>query len=292
MRHLVLLLAVGCSSPKAPATKAGRIERLQIGNLEAFVLADGSITLPNNGKTFGLGLPTTQTGDVLAAAGLPRDPVHLDIDCLLVKAGDRAILFDTGAGNASWADAGRLLPSLALAGVEPIAITDIFISHAHGDHIGGIVTKAGTLAFPSATIHMSTLEWAYMREQTDADSKREVSVMTPKVVPFEPGAQILPMVKSVATIGHTPGHESYEIGIEGEKLFYLGDVAHHSVISVQHPAWSIEFDVDRPAAEAMRQQTLAKLATDKQRVFAVHFPFPGIGHITGEGDALTWKPEH
>ena len=74
-------------------------------------------------------------------------------------------------------------------------------------------------------------------------------------------------------------------------MFYIGDLAHHSVISVQRPAWSIKFDGDRPAAEAMRQQTLAKLAADHTRVFAVHFPFPGVGHVVAEGQGLVWKPE-
>jgi glyoxylase-like metal-dependent hydrolase (beta-lactamase superfamily II) len=290
-----LLIAAACSSssspPKPPAEKAGRAERLQIGNLEAYALEDGQFVMPNDGKLLGLGRPPSEIADLLAAAGLPRDTIHLDIQCLLVKAGDRVILFDTGTGDAPVADAGRLPRSLALAGVQPVAVTDIFISHTHGDHVGGLVTKAGALAFPAATIHMSAPEWAAFQAGTDADGRRIVAAIAPKVTPFEPGAQVLPVVKAVATPGHTPGHSSYEIGAGADKVFYLGDVAHHSVISVQRPAWSIPFDADRPAAEAMRQQTLAKLAADRTRVFAVHFPFPGVGHVAAEGDGLVWKPE-
>ena len=158
----LLLLAAACSSssspPKAPGEKSGRAERLQIGNLEAYALEDGHLVVPNDGQLLGFGRPPSETAEVLAAAGLPRDTIRLDIQCLLVKAGDRVILFDTGAGNASFADGGRLPQSLALAGVQPVAVTDIFISHAHGDHVGGLVTKAGALAFPAATIHMSTPE--------------------------------------------------------------------------------------------------------------------------------------
>jgi glyoxylase-like metal-dependent hydrolase (beta-lactamase superfamily II) len=227
---------------------------------------------------------------VLAAAGLPRDAIRLDIQCLLVKAGDRVILFDTGIAGAPFADAGRLPQSLALAGVQPAAVTDIFISHAHSDHVGGLVTRAGALAFPAATIHMSAPEWASLEPDSE-DDKRLLAAITPKVAPFEPGAQVLPVVKAVATQGHTPGHSSYEIGDGADKLFYLGDVAHHSVISVQRPAWSIQFDGDHAAAEAMRQQTLARLAADHTRVFAVHFPFPGVGHVVAEGQGLVWKPE-
>lgn len=38
-------------------------------------------------------------------------------------------------------------------------------------------------------------------------------------------------------------------------------------------------------------ETLAKLAADHARVFAVHCPFPGIGQVVAEGQGLVWKPE-
>jgi glyoxylase-like metal-dependent hydrolase (beta-lactamase superfamily II) len=292
---VALSLAAACSasspSPQAPAAKSGRAERLEIGDLEAYALEDGHLVVPNDGKVLGFGRPPSETAEVLAAAGLPRDTIDLDIQCLLVKAGDRVILFDTGMGEASLPAAGHLPRSLALAGVPPGAITDIFISHAHSDHVGGLVTRAGALGFPAATIHLSAPEWAALRADTDKEATRLVAAIAPKVSPFEPGAQVLPIVKAVATHGHTPGHSSYLIAAGTDTLFYLGDLAHHSVISVQRPAWSIQVDADRPAAEAMRQQTLASLATDHTRVFAVHFPFPGVGHIVADGPGLVWKPE-
>jgi glyoxylase-like metal-dependent hydrolase (beta-lactamase superfamily II) len=290
--HILVLVAAcaGSSAPKPPAEAPGRAERLQIGGLEAYALEDGHIVLPNDGQLLGFGRPPGEIAEVLAAAGLPRDKIRLDIQCLLVKAGDRVILFDTGTGDAS-GETGHLPQSLALAKVTPAAVTDIFISHAHGDHVGGLVTKAGALAFPAATIHVSAPEWAAFQANTDADSKRVVAAIAARVSAFEPGAQVLPVVKAVATPGHTPGHSSYEIGADADKLFYLGDLAHHSVISVQRPAWSIEVDADRPAADAMRQQMLAKLAAEHARVFAVHFPFPGTGQVVADGQGLVWRPQ-
>lgn len=288
-----LLLAACSSTPRGPTPDPGSAQRFEIGALEAFALADGYFEVPNDAKLLGVGRPIAEIADLLGAAGLPRDTVRLDFQPLLVRSADHVILFDTGSGDVTWAKAGHLLSSLAKAGVAPAAVTDIFISHAHGDHVGGLVTKSGALVFPAAAIHLSAPEWTSLQAEAkaDPDGPALIAAITSKVVAFEPGAQILPEVKAVATPGHTPGHSSYEIGAGADKLFYLGDLAHHSVVSLQRPGWPIAVDGDGPAAEAMRQQTLARLAAERTHVFAFHFPFPGIGHIAADAGAFAWQPD-
>jgi glyoxylase-like metal-dependent hydrolase (beta-lactamase superfamily II) len=286
-------LAACAHAPPAvgPSTSAqvGQIQRFRIGELEAVALKDGDIDIPNDGKTLGIGRSTAEVGDLLAAAGLPRERTELSIQPLLVKDGAHVLLFDTGAGSVSWARGGRLPQSLALAGVAPGEVTDIFISHSDLDHIGGLVTAGRALAFPSAVIHVSSPEWAAM--QTNPEASGVTPTIAPTVAAFEPGARLLPEVMAVATPGHTPGHSSYEIASAGEKLFYLGDVAHHFVVSVQRPAWTIDYDQKAPAAEAMRQKVLASLAHDGELVYAVHFPFPGLGHVQTAGEGFVWVPQ-
>ncbi|MBL9015259.1 MAG: MBL fold metallo-hydrolase [Myxococcales bacterium] len=291
---VVSLIVAACSSSaskaKPPVESAGRAARIAIGTVEAYAVADGHLQGPNDGTTFGIGQPTGATTDILAAAGLPTDTIRLDVQCLLVKSGDRVILFDTGLGSFADGNTGHLPESLALAGVQPGAVTDVFISHAHTDHVGGLVTKTGALAFPAATIHLSAPEWASLQADQDKDAQALVHAIASKVAAFEPDTQVLPGVKAVDTRGHTPGHSSYLVGSGADAVFYLGDLAHHHVISVQRPAWSIQFDADRAAAGTMRQQTLAALAASGTRVFAVHFPFPGVGHVAADGAGLVWTP--
>ena len=50
----------------------------------------------------------------------------------LVEAKERKILFDTGANGAI------LLSNMQKLGIDPEAIRDVFISHAHFDHVGGL----------------------------------------------------------------------------------------------------------------------------------------------------------
>lgn len=286
------------STTPAPATPAATqpashpdVFRFRIGTLDAVALKDGDIDVANDGKTFGVGQPTDQVTALLTAAGQPVDTLHLSIQPLLVRSGARILLFDTGAADASFARAGRLPASLRAAGVEPSQVTDVFISHAHPDHVGGLLTDEGVLAFPNAAVHLSAPEWEALKSQADAAAL--VAAITPKVATFPPNAAILPgVVTAVAVDGHTPGHTAYEIASGDERLLYLGDAAHHHVVSVQRPEWTVQFDGNAPLAQASRRALLQRAADGNLRVYAVHFPFPGLGHVNAQGDNFVWVPEH
>ena len=306
---LLLAMLCGCSEPPpatsaapapgapapavsetAPPANKSDVFRFRIGTLEAAALKDGDIDAANDGKTFAVGQPTEQVAALLAAAGQPTDTLHLSIQPLLVRSGTRILLFDTGAADASFARAGRLPASLRAAGVEPAQVTDVFLSHRHPDHAGGLLTRDGALAFPNATVHLSAPEWAALKR--DSDAAALVAAITPKVAPFEPGAAIVPgVVTAVAVDGHTPGHSAYEIGTGDERLLYIGDTAHHFVISVQRPEWTVQYDENAALAQARRRALLQRAADENLRVYAVHFPFPGLGRINTKGESFVWVPE-
>jgi glyoxylase-like metal-dependent hydrolase (beta-lactamase superfamily II) len=194
------------------------------------------------------------------------------------------MLFDTGLGEGK----GVLMGSLASAQISPTQITDVFITHSHGDHVGGLTTAAGGLAFPNAVIHMSKLEWDFFSAQKS--SQAVAAIIKPKVQPFEPGKTVAPGVTAIALYGHTPGHVGYEIASGADKLLDIGDLVHSSIISLKEPEWRIGFDTDGKAGTAIRQATLTRLASDHERVFSPHFPYPGIGHIEKSGNAFAWAP--
>lgn len=295
---LIALAACGGSNPTTTTTttsdqtSVGKAQRFKIGSFDAWSIEDGAIEGPNDAKTLGVGQSPDEVGKLLAANGLPTDKVSLGIQVLLVKANGKVDLFDTGAADASFAKAGHLQASLAKVGVKAADVTDIFISHAHPDHTYGLVAN-GALAFPNAAIHMSKPEWDFMATMAGMDpgTKAIIPVITPKVVAFEPGAQVTPEVLAVATPGHTPGHSSYQIASSQEKLFYIGDVMHHSVVNVQKPEWDDAFDTDHAGANSTRKLLLESLASTKLHVFGVHFPYPGLGHISRDGDHFVYKAD-
>lgn len=290
--------APAAASP--PAAKVEGVHEFKVGELSAMALLDGGLEPPNDNKVFGVGRTPEEVAAVLSAAGQPTDKFQLSIQPLLVKTTDRVLLFDTGAGSNFGAGAGKLGGSLAAAGVDPNSVTDIFISHVHGDHVGGLVNAQGAPAFPNATVHISKPEWTYLSGMKP-DAAKNVGIsnqaallaaIKPKVDAFAPGSEIVPgVVKAVEIKGHTPGHSGYMITSGPDSLLYVGDSMHHFVVSVQKPEWTMGYDGDQKVGAASRAALVAKLAADGQRVYAVHFPFPGIGKIEKRGDVFTWVAE-
>lgn len=281
------------AGPAAPAIAAfaetADVKPFAIGDFQAAALRDGGLSVPNDNKTLAINKTKADVDAVLAANSLPTDQIALSLEPMIVRTADRVLLFDTGAGKLFGPTVGRLPATMAAAGIDPASITDIFISHAHGDHIGGLVDEAGALAFPNAAIHISAAEWGAM--QADTNLAGIVATISPKIAAFEAGADIVPGVKAVDIKGHTPGHSGYLVTSGDQSLLYIGDTAHHSVISVQQPDWTIAFDGDAPTAQASRKDVIASAAASGQRIYAPHFPFPGLGRFEKKGDAYVWTAE-
>jgi len=277
------------AAPVEPA-KAANFTAFRVGELSAAALSDGVIELPNDNQAFGVGKTPDEVAAVLTANNLPGDKLTLALHPLLVTAGERVLLFDTGAGTLFGPTTGKLLATFTEAGVDPLKVTDIFISHSHGDHVGGLVNGEGKLAFPNATVHMTKAEWEFMAGQDRY--KAFVPVLQPRIDAFAPGAELVPgVVTAVEIKGHTPGHSAYKISSGGESLLYVGDSMHHYAISVQKPDWTVAFDGDSPVATASRVKLINELAASGQRVYAVHFPFPGLGKMEKQGDKVVWVAE-
>jgi len=272
----------------APFAASEGVTPFAIGEFQAAAVADGSNAVPNDNKILAVNAKKADVDALLTANSLPTDMLNLAFHPLLVRTADKVLLFDTGGGALLGPNGGKLAGNLAAAGVDPGSVTDIFISHAHGDHVGGLVSGEG-LAFPNAAIHIQAAEWAAF--QANAQMAPIVAAITPKVVEFQPGADVVPGVKAVDIKGHTPGHSGYLISSGDQSLLFVGDMVHHSVISVQQPDWTIAFDGDAPTAQASRKEVIASSAASGQRVFAYHFPFPGVGKFTQDGDHYVWTAE-
>ena len=279
------LLSLPASAQEGPVPGSAGAVSFSLGKLKLTALRDGGYVTPSAGGAFGTEAGAAAVAKVLTDADLPSDQITLDVDALLVRMPGHVVLLDTGLGPQLAGAA--LVQSLRLVGVEPSAVTDILITHAHGDHIGGLTTADRKPAFPNAAIRMSSREWAHLQTQGPVLSK----IIAPKVAAFEPGSEILPGITPIALYGHTPGHVGYEITSGNARIEDIGDVAHSSVISLQKPQWLGEWDGDQKMGAAARTKELARLAKAHTLVFAPHFPFPGVGWIVSKGDGYVWTPD-
>ncbi len=268
-------------APVEPAAKT-----FTLGSLKVTTLRDAQFVAANDGKLFGVGMAPDAVSKILKAAGKPTDCVTLDVDGLLVQSGTGKILIDTGLGPSAH---GVLLESLAKAGVKPEDISDVLITHVHGDHIGGLLKADGTPAFVNATIRISAPDWTWL--QTQPTMAALVTAITPKVKTFAPGDSVAEGITSVPIKGHTPGHVGYQIVSGKKRLLDIGDTAHSSIVSLAEPDWAMGFDNDQAEGKVSRREILSQLAKDHELIYAPHFPFPGVGHIVAVGDHFAWKPQ-
>jgi glyoxylase-like metal-dependent hydrolase (beta-lactamase superfamily II) len=284
---LIGLIMPICSSADGPLTLSSapaRAVSFHLGSILLTSLQDGRVVATNDGRVFAVGVDPNAVSAVLRAAGAPTDRITLSTGGLLVRSGKRILLLDTGLGPKYH---GALLQSLRLAGVSPLAITDVLITHSHADHIGGLLDEQGHLVFANAVVRMSSAEWAWLQQKGPADV---VAVIAPHVHSFEPGARLAPGITAVDLPGHTPGSVGYEIVSGSSRLIDVGDMVHSSLVSLAKPEWKVAYDSDADVAAATRRTTLEKLAADHEWVYTPHFPYPGVGHIVAVGAGFAWAP--
>jgi glyoxylase-like metal-dependent hydrolase (beta-lactamase superfamily II) len=264
--------------------------RFKIGTAEVTVISDGTMMLPVS-----FALPATPKEDaeaLLGSAGLPLDAITNPVNVTIVKIGAETILIDTGAGGEFMPGLGKFTDTLEAVGIKPEMITKVLFTHAHPDHLWGVIDPLddGT-RFLNASHVMSSAEFDYWSaadvesrvaepfKRMTAGTHRRLKLISERINKRKPGDEIAPGVVLVDTPGHTPGHVSVLITSGTERLFVGGDVLTQSIISFQKPDWPWGPDMDADRAVASRKRTLDMLATDRVPLLGYHMPWPGLGRV-------------
>lgn len=284
-------------------------KKLQLGELELFVLTDGYIH-EENLNSFAPRGTVSELKAILKDNFRPENYIDMAMNILLVKTKNKLILLDTGMGIFADERSGFLLKSLQKAGFSPKDVTDVFISHAHPDHIGGVVDKQNQFIFSNADIFISKTEHDFWM-------KASIKDFSNSALKTQPGFlnQIIPAIQNILkTIqpklkfydlnntlydyfsfqlapGHTPGLTVTTISSGNEKLIYIADLIHSDVILFPHPEWGYFGDTDLDIATASRKKLLQQLADTRIRAFAYHLPWPGLGYTKKKTSGFEWFPE-
>ena len=262
---------------------------------------------PNESAEFGAGDDSIEairygTSPGFPVAGLvigaPKDE-KIDIAMVfwLIRGGGRTILFDSGFHRqtflAHFPMKDRVSPDAALrdAGVAPEAVTDVVISHAHWDHMGGIDL------FPKAEIWIQKQEYAYYTGEAwqpgghhggidPADVEALVRLNIEGRVHFVDGddVEIFPGIRAYTGGRHT--FASQYLLVEGEKPVVLASDNCYLYRNItEHRAIATFTDTDADhAANLEAQKRMIALAGSPDRVIPGHDPeqfvrFPTNGRV-------------
>lgn len=303
-RRWLLNATVGVGALAAlpvPLRRAWAATEVPAGGGRLLSLSDGHLVLP---ESFVIGgLPEPEARAVLEAAGQAAPEFQAPCNVTLWQGNGATVLFDTGAGPDFMPTTGRLLDALAAAGIDPSEVTHVVFTHGHPDHLWGVLDEFDEPLFMGARHLMGGEEHSYWTDPATADSigaerqffaagaARRLGILADLVETFADGDEILPGLRAVATLGHTPGHMSFAIGEGADGVFVVGDAIPNAHVALAKPAWELPSDQNPKTAAATRSALLARLAEEETRMIGYHFPDGGVGHIRRAGDAYTFVPE-
>lgn len=273
MSHGWLLLAFLAAQPPAPSPAAPGY------SIEAVRYA----TVP--------GFPVS----ALVMGAPPEEKVDIAMVVWLIRGGGRNILFDSGFHREKWmkefpvADYVPPHEAVRAAGVRPDEVTDVVISHAHWDHMGGIDL------FPRATVWIQKDEFAYYTGAAWQVGGRHggidpedlavlVRLNTEGRLKLVDGddVELLPGLRVYTGARHTYASQYLRVG--GEPAFVLASDNCYLYRNLETPAASATFtEADRGANLAAQRRMIA-LAGSIQRVVPGHDlrqfeRYPTVGRV-------------
>lgn len=269
-----------------------RSYRRRLGEFELEVVPDGPLRLGPASDVFDgdLGRWTSE---------LASKEMVLPQNALALRTGTGWVVFETGVNSVEeHVEAGRLPMGLTAAGIAAADVRALVPSHAHLDHVGGIMNREGERNFPNAMIHLSEAELEFWLddERLGGASERSARVARANLLPnldrivlHRDGSEPVSGVHAIHTPGHTIGHSSFLIASGNERLLIAGDIVHHKA-QIESLSLCTRFDADRELAMASRLRVLDFLAVTRTLALFYHFDWPGLGYVEKHANGFLFRP--
>ncbi|MGY8903349.1 MAG: MBL fold metallo-hydrolase [Burkholderiales bacterium] len=274
--------------------------RVMLGDFEVTALSDGTVALPVDKLL--TNTTAAKVNKALAKSYL-SSPLETSVTAYLINTGAKLVLVDAGAAGLFGPTLGNLLTSLKAAGYAPEQIDEVYITHMHPDHVGGLMA-GDKLAFPNAVVRADQKDADFWLSQANLDKAPQDAkgffqgaqaslnpyVKAAKFKSFSGNTELVSGVKAMATHGHTAGHTVYVVESKGQKLVLWGDLMHVGAVQFEDPTVTIQFDSNDKSAAAERKKAYAEAAKQGYLVAATHLPFPGIGRLRAQGKGYVFLP--
>lgn len=270
--------------------------RFKVGGFECTVVSDGPLRLGEATAELFKGVAQERIDDVLGANFLDKNNFVVDQNALVVNTGDKLVLIDTGMGfrKVYGPRTGRLVANLRAAGVDPESIDVVALSHAHPDHVWGLVREDGKPHFPNAQIHIAQADLEYWTDEAKLSDPALGHYIGPirdallplrdRMVFLKDDREVVRGLQALSTPGHTVGHTSFVISSRDSSIVYTGDLAHQPLLQMENPRAEFARDTDPKQGVSSRLRVFDMVASGKIPIIAYHFPWPGIGHVAKNGD--------
>ncbi|WP_233897631.1 MBL fold metallo-hydrolase [Tenacibaculum piscium] len=208
--------------------------------MQIFSIETGNFKL-DGGAMFGV-VPKTIWQKTNPADG--NNLISISMRCMLVQNGNRLTLIDTGIGNkqsdkffgyyAMFGDF-SLDTSLAKHGFHRDDITDVFLTHLHFDHCGGVIQwntdKTGYMpAFKNAKVWSNQEHWKWA---TQPNPREKASFLKENIQPIQENGQLNFIQKNqqnqldfevLFMDGHTEKQMLPKIQYQGKTIVFMADL--------------------------------------------------------------------
>jgi glyoxylase-like metal-dependent hydrolase (beta-lactamase superfamily II) len=291
---------------RAAAPPAGKqapgFYRYKVGDYELTQISDGGRTFPMP-DGFVRNVPKEQALAAAEAAYMPKGQVRVPFNPVVINTGSKLVLIDTGFPPGAVPTAGLCQANLAAAGIDAKAIDIVVLSHLHPDHINGVKTADGALAFPNAEIKAPAPDWAFWmsddnmsKAATDmmkgyfANTRKVLSDIAGKVTRYEWGKEVAPGITAIDASGHTPGHTAFAVASGSGRVLVQSDVTNIPELFLRNPDWHVAFDIDPDKAVTTRRKFYDMAAAEKALIAGFHFAFPSLGYVEKDGAGYRLVP--
>lgn len=207
--------------------------------------------------------------DSLIVKFAPDSTFDNSVNAFLVRKGEKVWIIDTGFGR-------NIFTIMDSLGIDPINVSQVLLTHMHGDHIGGML-RDSTLLFPDAQVILSQKEftyWSALGEKAQ-NSQKILNMYADKIIrqePYDLNDKFEDGIHMIEAYGHTPGHVMFLIKDGKDQLLIWGDLVHASAIQFPHPEISVKYDVDPQAARETRQRVMKFVKENSIPIAGMHLP--------------------
>lgn len=274
-------------------SSGGQAREIAVDGCRLFALCDGYLDMDLSR------FPDVVRGiddDLAVMDGQDLNDMTISVNAYLIETSDRLCLVDAGDGDRRGATLGHLRGAIKDAGFDTGDVTDLLMTHLHGDHAAGLV-EGGQALFQGAQLYVSEEEvrfWNATEEHNAIQATQTpfalaaLDAYREQVKTIAPGGSVLPGIGTVALPGHTPGQIGFRIG-EIDPVLISADVLHLPALQVSHPEWGFLFDADRERALQMRLDLLAEASRSGIRLAGAHMPFPGVIRVLQREEGLVFE---